>query len=175
MQSQLLVQSPQTSYHFKAKALQHHVYYGNEREPHVHVHHDGHASTRTVDMASVIELSQQYSNNIVTYHTEATPFAKGFARRVRVLDYGHPSLLTRDLMMSLVNGGKMFLELPDEPAAVSSLMTALGQTAAKLRAIGEEYLSSGYPVLRSAHFSTVWYGFLRWSGMYGMITMAVLL
>ncbi|EFJ52591.1 hypothetical protein VOLCADRAFT_86845 [Volvox carteri f. nagariensis] len=45
-------------------------------------------------------------------------------------------MLARDLMLSLLSGGKLLLELPDEPAAVSSLMTALGQAASKLRDVG---------------------------------------
>ncbi|GLI61173.1 hypothetical protein VaNZ11_003462, partial [Volvox africanus] len=151
MQSQLSVQASQTSHaldtHRKANGqATHHVFHDTElhpyqRQPQRHVHHEGLCATdgtgsQCGDLASAVELSYQYSSNIVNYQTDELSVPRPVVHRARVPDYHHPSSLARDLILSLFSGGKLLLELPDEPAAVSSLMTALGQAATELRRIG---------------------------------------
>ncbi|GLC41357.1 hypothetical protein PLESTM_001187100 [Pleodorina starrii] len=148
MQAQLVLQQPQTSH--KHASHKHHVFHDTEQHPyqrqsHRHVHHEGHhegegafggsAIADNGELASAVELSYQYSSNIVNYRTETPPLQRTVIH-ARVADYQHPSVLARDLLFSLLGGGKLLLELPDEPAAVSNLMTALGRAAAKLRSVG---------------------------------------
>ncbi|GIL81669.1 hypothetical protein Vretifemale_10674, partial [Volvox reticuliferus] len=151
MQSQLSVQASQTSHawetHRKANShAKHHVFHDTEfhpyqRQPQRHVHHEGSDASdgtgcQSGDLASAVELSYQYSSNILNYNTGESSLLRPVVHRARVPDYHHPSILARDLILTLLSGGKLLLELPDEPAAVSSLMTALGQAATELRRIG---------------------------------------
>ncbi len=53
--------------------------------------------------------------------------------RARVTNYSHPSILARMVVSVLLRGDKLLLDLPDEPDAVSSLLTALGHAAVKLQ------------------------------------------
>ncbi|GIL58516.1 hypothetical protein Vafri_13460 [Volvox africanus] len=170
MQSQLSVQASQTSHaletHRKANSqATHHVFHDTElhpyqRQPQRHVHHEGSCASdgtgsQSGDLASAVELSYQYSSNIVNYQTDELSSPRPVVHRARVPDYHHPSSLARDLTLSLFSGGKLLLELPDEPAAVSSLMTALGQAATELRKIGlATALDPVYDPAASACYST---------------------
>lgn len=64
-----------------------------------------------------------------------TPIPKSSAPiiRARVTNYSHPSILARMVVSVLLRGDKLLLDLPDEPDAVSSLLTALGHAAVKLQ------------------------------------------
>ncbi|GFR49907.1 hypothetical protein Agub_g12014, partial [Astrephomene gubernaculifera] len=162
MQAQLLIaQQPQ-----KARQTTHVFHdtseHPHQRQPQRHVHHEPqhhHGLAQPIDVAAVqtvreselayADYSYQYSSNIVNYNPSkqqshnqqngliGTPTtARPTIYRARVVDYGHPSALSKDLVAALQNGDKLLLELPDEPVAVSSLMTALGHASDKLRASG---------------------------------------
>ncbi|KAG2487443.1 hypothetical protein HYH03_014010 [Edaphochlamys debaryana] len=65
-----------------------------------------------------------------------TPLPRPTVHRVRVSSYSHATPLAHDIEASLIRGGKLLLELPDEPSAVACLLSALGHASSKLQAAG---------------------------------------